>query len=383
MQKENLELFSFPLCIVGDDQSDFLIKKANNAFSQFIDQKKGDPIGKSILEKGLINIFKGHNNLITQCLRNAEEKRSPANLLLDNRSNSAINNLQQGTWLLEVNPIVQQGSVNLVLSFHALRQSFLLDLKNSSNQQSQESYEDERGILNNEVQRTNVKYQAVTDELNNFAYSVSHDLRAPLRRIDGFSQELFNSYSEQLDETGVHYLKRIRKGAQDMGTLIDDLLKLSRISRQEIQNEHIDIGEVARQEFEKLMDIEPERDARLKIIECDMTAHADLGLIRIMLMNLISNALKFSSRQDHTLIEIGCKELNGKSYFYIKDNGVGFDPAHSDKLFRAFNRLHSEREFAGTGIGLATVKRIVNLTGGEIFAQSEPGEGATFYFNFN
>jgi len=225
------------------------------------------------------------------------------------------------------------------------------------------------------------QYESASKELDDFVYSVAHDFRAPFRRIDGFSQELLNEYEDKFDETGAHYLKRIRQGAQDMGQLIDDLLKLSRISRKSVDIEDIDLGEITKSVFEELMELEPEREVELKIDE-ELKVEADKGLIKAMLSNLISNALKFTSKREVAEIQIGSKILDGKKVFYISDNGVGFDPSYSHKLFKAFSRLHSHNEFSGTGIGLATVKRIMTLHGGTIWAESPEGKGATFYFKF-
>ncbi|NBC04922.1 MAG: hypothetical protein GVY20_14620, partial [Bacteroidetes bacterium] len=225
------------------------------------------------------------------------------------------------------------------------------------------------------------QYESASQELDDFVYSVSHDLRAPLRRIDGFSQELLNEYVEKLDDTGAHYLKRIRQGAQDMGQLIDDLLKLSRISRRNVEKEEFDLGEIAKTVFDDLMDVESEREVEI-VIEENLIVVADKGLIKAMLVNLISNALKFTSKKEETKIQVGSTSNEGEKVFYISDNGVGFNSAYSHKLFKAFSRLHSHHEFSGTGIGLATVKRIMTLHGGTIWAESPEGEGATFYFQF-
>ncbi|MDZ7716396.1 MAG: ATP-binding protein [Balneolaceae bacterium] len=236
-------------------------------------------------------------------------------------------------------------------------------------------------VLEDQIAQKINQYRATNKELTDFIYSVSHDLRAPLRRIDGFSQELMNSCQHQLDETATHYLKRIRQGAQDMGNLIDDLLKLSRISRRKAEIESINISELAQSVFDQLIELEEDREVNFTA-EKNLTAQVDKGLVKAMLTNLISNAIKFTGKKEKAEIEIGKTNKDGSSSFYIKDNGVGFDPAYADKLFKAFERLHSQKEFPGSGIGLATVKRIVTLHGGTIRAESTPDEGATFYFNF-
>jgi len=224
--------------------------------------------------------------------------------------------------------------------------------------------------------------ETVSEELMAFTYSVSHDLRAPLRRLDGFSQELLNEYSDRLDETGRHYLQRIRNSAQNMGNLIDDLLKLSRISRKQITREMVDLGMISLEIINELKELEPDRNVTFKNIE-PLQAHADKGLARVLLLNLLSNAWKFSSCRQTADIEFGSTQLNGDRVFYVKDNGTGFDMKYADKLFRAFQRLHSEKEYEGSGIGLATVSRIINLHNGKVWAESKPGTGSTFYFSFN
>ena len=225
-------------------------------------------------------------------------------------------------------------------------------------------------------------FETVSEELMAFTYSVSHDLRAPLRRLDGFSQELLNEYSDRLDETGRHYLQRIRNSAQNMGKLIDDLLKLSRISRKQITRETVDLGKISLEIIDELKELEPGRNVTFKNSGALQT-HADKGLARIVLWNLLSNAWKFSSLRHPAQIEFGSTQMNEGRVFYVKDNGAGFDMKYSDKLFRAFQRLHSEKEYEGSGIGLATVSRIINLHNGKVWAESKPGTGSTFYFSFN
>ncbi|MEX0778734.1 MAG: ATP-binding protein [Balneolales bacterium] len=219
------------------------------------------------------------------------------------------------------------------------------------------------------------------EELLAFTYSVSHDLRAPLRRLDGFSQELLNSYSDKLDDTGRHYLNRIRKSAQNMGQLIDDLLKLSRISRQSTQRETVDLSDLSREIMQELQEAEPDRNVEFTT-NGNLNAHADAGLARVVLFNLITNAWKFSVGQKTAQIEFGSTRIDGELVYYMKDNGTGFDMKYADKLFRAFQRLHSLKDFEGTGIGLATVKRIINIHGGKVWAESKSGKGSTFYFTF-
>jgi signal transduction histidine kinase len=239
-------------------------------------------------------------------------------------------------------------------------------------------------VLNLEDQAENRKIEldSIIKELEAFTYSVSHDLRAPLRRLDGYSQELLSEYSERLDETGKHYLQRIRYSAQRMGELIDDLLKLTKISRQKIKRSKVDLAEISREVLDELSELEPDRNVDIRF-GSDLYVYADKGLVRILLYNLLSNAWKFTSRKTAAMIEIGQTVKGYKNFFYIRDNGTGFDMRYAGKLFNAFQRLHSEIEFEGNGIGLATVRRIANLHGGDIWADSILDEGATFYFTLN
>lgn len=223
---------------------------------------------------------------------------------------------------------------------------------------------------------------SAVEELDAFTYSVAHDLRAPLRRLDGFSQELLNDYSGKVDKTGKHYLNRIRVAAQKMGSLIDDLLKLSKISKKKLEKENVDVGALVAELIEELREFYPEREVEVHI-EGDLEICVDKGLFRPMMQNLLSNAWKFSANQKPAHIKIGSTILNNQKTFYIKDDGVGFEMKYANKIFRAFQRLHSERRFEGTGIGLATVQRIINRHGGKIWVESEPEKGTTFYFHLN
>ncbi len=221
--------------------------------------------------------------------------------------------------------------------------------------------------------------EKVNEELKSFSYSVSHDLRAPLRSIDGFSQALSEDYSDKLDEQGKDFIRRIRSSAQNMGRLINDLLTLSRIARKEAKYQEVDLSKLASEIADELITLHPERKVEFKITP-KLSATADIGLAKIALKNLIDNAFKFTGKKEEALIEFGIKDSNGKKVYYVKDNGIGIDMEYSKKIFAPFQRLHSESEFEGTGIGLATVLRIINLHNGTIWVESEKGKGATFYF---
>lgn len=229
------------------------------------------------------------------------------------------------------------------------------------------------------VKERTAEYKALNKELESFAYSVSHDFRTPLRAIDGFSERLLSSYSDQLDEKGKHYLKRIRKAANYMGSLIDDLLKLSRVSRSELKVRAVDLSKTAIDVLEDFKEAEPGRQVKVRIAP-RLIARGDPHLLRVVFENLLGNSWKFSARQECSTIEVGLIEQEEEKVFFIRDNGVGFNMAYADKLFGAFQRLHGPEDFPGTGIGLATVMRIINRHGGRIWAESEVGKGATFYF---
>jgi two-component system NtrC family sensor kinase len=216
-------------------------------------------------------------------------------------------------------------------------------------------------------------------ELESFSYSVSHDLRAPLRSIDGFSHMLLEDYSDKLDEQGQKYLRTVRECARHMGGLIDDLLGLARVSRTAIHRVDVDLTALARGIADRLRRTAPERDVDFTIEE-GMVGIGDRGLLSVLLENLLGNAWKFTSKRERPRIAFGSERRDGKVTYFLRDNGAGFDMAYAEKLFGAFQRLHSSNEFEGTGIGLATVQRVVHRHEGRVWAEGKVGEGATFYF---
>jgi PAS domain S-box-containing protein len=226
--------------------------------------------------------------------------------------------------------------------------------------------------------RTAELARAVAD-LESFSYSVSHDLRAPLRAIDGFSQALVGHAALALDAQGRHYLDRIRAGASRMSELIDDLLLLSRVSRSDLRRAAVDISGLAAAVVADLRRGDPDREVEVAIAG-EMTASADGRLLAIALENLIGNAWKFTARRPRARIEVGAETRDGERVYFVRDDGAGFDMAYADKLFAPFQRLHDAAEFEGTGIGLATAHRVVVRHGGRIWAEGRPGAGATFFF---
>jgi len=218
-----------------------------------------------------------------------------------------------------------------------------------------------------------------TNELEAFSYSVSHDLRAPLRAIDGFSQALMEDYEDKLDAQAKDYLTRIRTSTRLMAELIEDLLKLSRITRTEMDIVPLNLTRMAKAITDELQKSHPKRIVNIKIADA-LEDSADPRLIRIVLENLLGNAWKFTGKKPVAEIEFGLTRKNNKKVYFIRDNGAGFDMEHAERIFAPFQRLHNAEDYPGTGIGLATVKRIIHRHGGTVRAEGDPGRGATFYF---
>ena len=230
---------------------------------------------------------------------------------------------------------------------------------------------------------TEVKERASANkELETFSYSVSHDLRAPLRSLDGYSQILLDDFGTQLDEVGSGYLERIRANSQRMSQLIDDMLQLSRMSGGQIQYEQVDLSALVESICNDLKETQPDRDVTF-VHAKGIAATGDPTLLRAAIENLLGNAWKYTGKHQHATIEFGSARENGREVYFVKDDGAGFDMAYADKLFLPFQRLHGEGEFDGTGIGLATVQRIIRRHGGDIWAESEPDQGTTFYFTLS
>ena len=233
--------------------------------------------------------------------------------------------------------------------------------------------------LERRVRERTAALEAVNQELEAFSYSVAHDLRAPLRSIEGFSQILLEDYQDRLDDTGQDYLRRVRASSLRMSELIDDLLQLSRATRGELHAQQVDLTALATDIAQGLQRAEPQRPAAFSI-QPGLVANADARLLRVAMENLLGNDWKFTRSRAPAQIEVGAREQDGRTVYFVRDNGAGFDMAQASKLFGAFQRLHAANEFPGTGIGLATVKRVIHRLGGEVWAEGVVDQGATFYF---
>ncbi|HWF48308.1 MAG TPA: ATP-binding protein [Bryobacteraceae bacterium] len=234
--------------------------------------------------------------------------------------------------------------------------------------------------LERRVQERTTQLAAANKELEAFSYSVAHDLRTPLRSIDGFSQAVLEDYGEKLDSDGKNHLQRVRAATQRMSGLIDDLLNLSRVTRSEMHKESLNLSAIAKSVAGELQKSAPDRPVEF-MIEEDLIAKGDSRLLRVVMENLLGNAWKYTARHDRARIEVGrLPGDNGRAVCFVRDDGAGFDPRYAARLFGAFQRLHSTSEFPGTGIGLATVQRIIRRHGGDIWAEAEVEKGATFFF---
>ncbi len=222
-------------------------------------------------------------------------------------------------------------------------------------------------------------FEFAVKELDSFAHSVSHDLRAPLRVVDGFANIVLEDYGDRLDDLGREHLKRIVTAAGRMNSMIDTLLALSRMTSREIERERVDLSQLARELADELRAQDGARRVQFIVAEGQL-ADGDRTLLRLVLQNLLGNAYKFTAKVPAARIEFGARDQGGQTVYYVRDNGAGFDMRFADKLFGLFQRFHSQNEFPGTGVGLATVQRIVRKHAGRVWAESKPGEGATFYF---
>jgi PAS domain S-box-containing protein len=269
-----------------------------------------------------------------------------------------------------------------VFSDGILVEIFCMDVDITEMKRSAEEVRQLNVELEARVAARTAELAALNQELEAFSYSMSHDLRAPLRSIDGFGRLLEQDYADRIDDTGKDYILRMRRAAQRLAQLIDDLLDLTRIDRAEIRPEEVDLSALALEIIEELRQGAPQRRVAVSIAD-GVRARGDSRLLRIALQNLLDNAWKYSGKVEDARIEFGCDASDGRSVCYVRDNGTGFDMAYADKLFTPFQRLHNPRDFEGTGVGLASVARVIKRHGGRIWAESAPGKGATFLFTLS
>ncbi|MFA5309626.1 MAG: PAS domain S-box protein [Dehalococcoidales bacterium] len=343
------------ICIVSLEEDKFV--EVNDSFSRFTGYPRQEIIGRGIQDLGLLV----NKEELEQVIGVLQEKGSVYNVEFPSRSKSG--EIRMGLFSATIINIGGKPYVMLVIT----------DI--TEQKQAQEKLKQAMTSL----EHYSAQLKATNKELESFSYSVSHDLRSPLRSIDGFSQALLEDYKSKLDKTGRDYLQRLRSASQKMGELIDGLLKLSRLTRSEMHLEDIDLSALAGEISDRLQETQPDNRAKF-VIDRGLSAVADPEMVRVLMENLLGNAWKFSGKTSNPRIEFGSTVKDHVTTFFVKDNGAGFDMAYNDKLFGAFQRLHDSTDFPGTGIGLATVQRIINRHGGTIRAEGAVGKGATFYF---
>ncbi|MDZ7959151.1 MAG: GAF domain-containing protein [Aulosira sp. DedQUE10] len=373
----------------GWDDGEFVSEDVDSAFPSAMAQKIHDHcFGEQFAvhyQQGRIQAVADiHNCGLSDChIQILSQFQIKANLVLPLLQNGKLWGLlcihqcrTSRTWQPTEIEFATQISTHLAVALkHA---ELLADLKAEVEERQQA--EQAARNLNQGLQRAIIELQAVNKELEAFSYSVSHDLRAPLRSIDGFSQALLEDYEAELDDTAQDYLRRIRSATQRMGQLIDDLLNLSRLMRSEMQLESVDLSLLAREICTEIQESQPGRQVEL-VIQPGLSAQGDGRLLKMLLTNLLDNAWKFTRKHTQAKIEFGATpQARGIPAYFIRDDGAGFDMAYANKLFSPFQRLHRIDEFPGTGIGLAIVQRIVHRHGGRVWAEGIVEQGATFYF---
>lgn len=367
-QKLALHILQTPLGVIEWD-TDFRVAAWNPAAEKMFGYTKEEALGRSAVELIIPDEFLPHVDGIWQALlaNRGGTRSTNDNITKDGRMISC-------EWYNT--PLVTEDGK--VIGVASLVDDVTVRI------QAERELKQHRDHLEELVMQRTGELTELNKELESFSYSVSHDLRAPLRHIDGFALLLIEDYAEQLDTEAQSYLNRIRNSAQHMGHLIDDLLQLSRVTKSKLKREPLNLTTIATEIIEKLQHDNPDRAVSYDI-QPQLTAVADRHLIYAMLENLIGNAWKYTSKKRHATIEFGITNQtaasDGKRVFYLRDNGAGFDMKYENKLFEAFQRLHSEHQFEGNGIGLASVQRIIRRHGGRVWAEAKPDQGATFYFS--
>lgn len=321
---------------------------------------------------------------------NILEDASQEKALLEGAQKAVLNILDDFTAEKERSDDTQRAILNILDDFTGEKtrleenQRAMLNLLDDFDVERAKTEAANEGLRNafDSLRRAKEVADAANRELEAFSYSVSHDLRAPLRAIDGFSLALLNNYQDLLDERGGDYLRRVRSATQRMAQLIDDLLKLSRLTRGGMNITRVDLSGMARDVAAELQKSNPGRKVAFRIAE-GLTAECDGHLLKVVFDNLLGNAWKFTGHKEEATIEFAATMVDGGTAYFVRDDGAGFDMAYSDKLFATFQRLHLEKEFPGTGIGLSLVQRIIRRHGGNVWAEGEVGRGATFYFTLN
>jgi signal transduction histidine kinase len=322
--------------------------------------KKGEFICESLVQQ----MFPEDADLVTM------QADSYMGIALRDANGDAIGNL----CILDTEPLQDIQQARNILKVFAARASAELQRKYAN----EALFQLNQSLENRVVQRT-AELETANKELESFSYSISHDLRAPLRAINGFSKILQEDYRDRIDDNGNRYLQIVRDNAKRMGELIDDLLNLSRMNRKEISRRSIIVNDLINQILRDSESVIGDR--QIEFIIADLpNCEADMSLLTQVWINLISNAIKYTNKTENARIEISCQVINRINTYFIRDNGAGFDMQYADKLFGVFQRMHLERDFEGTGIGLAIVQRIVQRHGGQIWAEAAVNQGATFYF---
>ena len=358
----------------------FAVVAVSDAYLALTRARRADSVGLGLfdaLQQGPVPLRGGQIEALRGGLEQAMATLAPTQLLLEvvpaeARARAAPAPAEPTIWSVMNTPVLSaDGSVRYLL----LR----LELVGAAPPESGE-FERRRGLEQLLAQRTRDLDNALA-ELDAFSYSVSHDLRAPLRAIDGFSQALSQDYAGVLDERAQHYLERVRSGAQRMSALIDDMLELSRTQRAPLRRTQVDVSVLAQRTVDALRKASPERQVEVDVSP-GLTAHADSHLLGVVLEELLENAWKFTSKKPAARIRVGVESSGTEAALFVADDGAGFDMAYASRLFSPFQRMHKATDFAGTGIGLAVVHRILSRHGGRIWAEAEVGKGAKFCFTW-